>query len=283
MKRFLIIFSAIFVLWNTNVFAYEGRVVSIGDGLDNESKSSMLSIIKATEDTPEVVVSNKDEKDYLSGILPESRMSSKAVICASIASNGNGNGIIADTTNTEYITPEMLVNSLITAGIKDIDVSIAAPYSVSGNTCIIYVIKAYEKMTGSNVSERATSASAQELAVMSDLGQKIGMKKALQFVNGIKVEVINNPIQNRRTLNEIISSYESKFDLKIDENTKTSLMKLMDRISNLGLNEEDVLKQQKNISSYINDESKTAVDDNIFIRFLNWLLAAFKNISKLFG
>ncbi|HBM80325.1 MAG TPA: hypothetical protein DD426_05730, partial [Clostridiaceae bacterium] len=186
------------------------------------------------------------------------------------------------TKNIAYVTPEMIASSMITAGIKDVDLKVISPYSISGSTAVISIIKAYEKLEGSDISKDVKIAAAEELVFMGDLGQKIGMQKSLQFTNEIKKAVVKDKTADINAIKKIISNNEKRFNISLDDMEKKSIISIMDRVRKSDLSENQIAAQQKNFSTYFNDFSETTVKTGFLRTIIHRLLYFLKEVSMYF-
>jgi len=98
-----------------------------------------------------------------------------------------GEGISINTHNIDWCTADMYKNALITAGITDAEVMITSPYVVSGTAALTGIYKAYEDITGEEITEEEKDASTQELIVTGNLAELIGSDEATQLINELKL------------------------------------------------------------------------------------------------
>ena len=66
----------------------------------------------------------------------------------------------------------MYQNALATAGVENVDVTVAAPLSISGTAALVGTMEAYENMTGDAIEADNVEAATNELVVTSELGEK---------------------------------------------------------------------------------------------------------------
>ncbi len=142
----------------------------------------------------ELTVSNSEERQYLDGLVDTSLIGTRSISCVYIEILEAGSGLQVSTSNISWCTQEMYVNALVTAGIDDARVIVAAPFSVSGTAALTGIYKAYEDITGQEIDELAKIASTQELVTTAELADAVGSYDAVTIVNELKL--ILDEIQN---------------------------------------------------------------------------------------
>ena len=63
---------------------------------------------------------------------------------------GDEAGITVETHNIDWVTGDMYRGALLTAGIYDANIIVAAPFDVSGTAALLGIYKAYEDITGAH-------------------------------------------------------------------------------------------------------------------------------------
>ena len=121
----------------------------------------------------EVKVTNAEERTYLEGVVSESVIGTRSISCIYIKLLSANSGLTVTTNNINWCTQDMYRSALMTAGIYDAEVKVAAPFAVSGTAALTGVYKAYETMTGTKLDEEAKSAAADELVVTAELADEL--------------------------------------------------------------------------------------------------------------
>jgi uncharacterized protein YpuA (DUF1002 family) len=109
-------------------------VISLGEDLTPVQKDRVMEYFKdwtKGKTLHYISVSNEEERKYLEGVVDENLIGSRAISSAYCELLDEGNGIEVQTENINAITPFMYANALITAGIEDARVVVAAPVEVS--------------------------------------------------------------------------------------------------------------------------------------------------------
>ena len=134
----------------------------------------------------ELTVTNKEERRYLEGLVPDRKIGSVALSCIFITTLEPGSGLDIEIYNINYCTEQMYVNALTTAGITDARVVVSAPYPVSGTGALTGAYKAYEDITGTSLNELAKLIGAEELVLTGELSEYIGSAEASAIIGQLK-------------------------------------------------------------------------------------------------
>lgn len=167
--------------------AGETRTVIGADLTDDQIKTVYKTFGIERGSVKELTVTNQDERQYLSGVISDAQIGTKAISCISIEVLAAGKGMTVNTSHITYCTSQMYISALATAGIMDAKISVAAPFDVSGTAALTGIYKAYEDITGTKLDETAKAVSSQELATTAELAQAIGDYDSVEIVNELKL------------------------------------------------------------------------------------------------
>jgi len=160
--------------------------VAVGADLTAEQKTTVYDYFKIDQGSvEEVTVTNADERSYLESV-DSSKIGTRALSSVYIITKAEGAGLDITLYNINWLTEEIYQNALITAGITDAKVIIAAPLAVSGTAALTGIYKAYEDITGTLLDEDAKQVATEELVTTGDLADDIGSEDAAVLVNEIK-------------------------------------------------------------------------------------------------
>ena len=252
MKKALLVLLVI-IMTTTGVMAKGESVVSLGQDLDESQKSQMIDLLGADENTKVIEVTNEEEKKYLGGHVDSSIIGSRAISSAYVEMLSEGSGIEAEVYNVTWVTKDMVINAVATAGITDAKVKVAAPFNVSGTAALTGIIKAFEDATGETVSEEQKEIANEEIAKTGELGQDIGKDEAAELVKRVKEVVIEKDIKSKEDIEGAIEESAEELNITLTEEQKEKISQLMEKISNLDLNVEDIKSQIKNISGKLGE------------------------------
>lgn len=237
-------------------------IIVLGEDLTQAQKDAILKEmgVKDPENALITTVSNEDEHKYLGDYIPAAQIGSNAISSAIILIGKKGDGLSLESKNINYVTDQMYGNALSTAGVKDAEIYITAPFEVSGTGALTGIIQAYEISSGIEIDEANKEVANEEMVLTSDLAENetIGEKEAADFINKIKKELSNADKLTKEELEEMIKEIakDNGFDLTKDELHK--LIELFRKFQELDI-DWDVINQKvgdlKNeVSDFINSE-----------------------------
>lgn len=181
-------------LVSITAFADSSKVVTLGANLSQEQKDTMFKYFGVEKNAVEVIeVNNTEERQYLEGIASEEVIGTRTYSCAYIEPTTSG-GIQVKTANLTWVTSNMIASTLTTAGVTNCNVVAACPIEVSGTGALTGILKAYEKASDGTLSEEKKQLATDELIQTGELGDTIGKDKAIQLINGVKMEVIKGEV-----------------------------------------------------------------------------------------
>lgn len=194
-----------------------------------------------------VYVTNEEEHAYLDGIIDSSVIGTNALSCVMIKETDAGRGLRLTTVNINYCTIHMYRNALITAGVENADVLVVGPFPLSGTAALIGAMKAYEAMSGVNLSEEAKEVALSELVLSSELvgsgDTQAEANKIQELIDYIKAEVIAEDISDWEDILAVIEKAESEFDINLTEEQKEQIAQLMQKIAELDIDPTKLLEQ----------------------------------------
>ncbi len=168
-------------------FAAEESRVVLGADLTEEQIKTVYKLFGVERGSvEELFVTNAEERSWLQGLVDESVIGKNAISCVYVRLLGEGSGLSVETYNISWCTAEMYKNALVTAGVTDAKIVVAAPFEVSGTAALTGVYKAYESMTGDTLEDAAKSVGTQELTITGKLAEQIGSLDATGIVSGLK-------------------------------------------------------------------------------------------------
>jgi uncharacterized protein YpuA (DUF1002 family) len=164
-----------------------------------------------------------------------------AISCVYVQLLDEGAGLSVDTYNINWCTAEMYKNALVTAGVKDAKIVVAAPFEVSGTAALAGVYKAYEDMTGTSLDDTAKLVGTLELTVTGDLAQQIGSMDSTSIVGELKLMLDQTKNMSDEEIREVIIGIADRYNVRLTETQIRQLISLCRSLE--GLNP-DQLKQK---------------------------------------
>ncbi|MDR1619796.1 MAG: DUF1002 domain-containing protein, partial [Clostridiales bacterium] len=168
-------------------FEVGDKRVTMGANLTAEQRALVFRDFGISEgDVPELTITNADERVYLNGLVPDSKIGSVALSCIYIEILGENAGLDITTHNINWATVDMYRNAFHTAGITNAKIIVSAPFPVSGTAALTGAYKAYEDITGKQLADLAKAVGVEELIVTGELAAFIGTEEAAALINELK-------------------------------------------------------------------------------------------------
>lgn len=283
-KFFILLLVTLIFLQPIRSFAdmVEGdMIVTLGENLTEDQKNKLLEEMNAPKDVQIVTVSNQEEHQYLGKYVAKSLIGTKAISSSAITIAPKGSGITVKTNNINWVTDEMYVNALITAGVKDANIYITAPISVSGTAALTGIIKAYEISADKAIPEDVKQAANQEMVETAKLGDSIGEKNAAALIAKVKEEIAKNKPQNDEELRKIIEQAAKDLNVSLTDEEMQRLMDLFNKLKDLNIDwnqvSDQLNKAKDRISKFLSSEEGQGFLEKIK-QFFIWLIDAIKSI-----
>lgn len=259
-KRFIrimtLILSFVFI-FNTMVYADSSTVVTLGKNLNKDQRKQILGIFNVDENKTTIIeVNNEEERQYLEGVASEEQLGKITMSSAYVELLEEGSGIDVETHNITWVTKEMYQSALVTAGVSDAKVIAAAPFPVSGTGALTGILKAFELATGKTISEEQKKVANEEVVKSGELGEDIGQEKASELIRVIKEEIIKKEITDPEEIKKVVIDIAGKLDINLNVDRVDDLSGLMQKISKLDLNTEQIKNQLKDLGQKLDDTIK---------------------------
>ena len=265
--------------------ANEGCVV-LGADLNEEQIKTVYQFFGAQRGSvTELTVTNAEEREALKGLVEESVIGTYAISCVYVQLLEEGSGLLIETHNIGWCTPEMYQNALVTAGITDAKIIVAAPFEVSGTAALTGIYKAYELLTGRTLDAEAKSAGTRELTITGRLAEQIGEIDASGIISGIKEKIGQTAGMSDTELREEIVRVAGKFGVTLSDSQIRQLIDLfrsMEKLDPDALRER--IEQAKQTIERIGEVKDKAEGffDKVKI-FFSYASDFFDGLQELFG
>ncbi len=245
--------------------------VSLGADLSAKEKAVVLDLldIDNLDDYEVSYVTNDMEHQYLDEYLSKSVIGTRAL--SSVRVQEGGNGIEVTTHNITYCTAGMYRNALATAGMENATVTVAGPFNISGTAALVGAMKAYEDMTGKNVSNEKLDAANQELVVTGTVAEDIGKEDAEKLVALVKQKVVEEHLTSGEDIKRVVEESAKDLNIRLSPEDRELIEKLMKKISSLDIDVNQLKKQAKEIYKTLEGMGITA-GKGLWARIRAWLL-----------
>lgn len=260
--------------------------ISLGADLNAEEKARVLNILGVKEEDlgqyDVLTITNSDEHEYLDEYLDASVIGTKALSSVLVVGKESGYGIQVSTNNISYCTPGMYQNALITAGVVDADVTVAGPYSISGTAALVGAIKAYEAMTGEDVSKEQLDAANNELVITGGIVESVGdAEKVEQLIALVKQKVVEGGISSEEDILNLVDQASEELEVQLSDEDRAKIASLMEKIDGLNLNVDAIKEQAKELYDKLDQLDfhfdKESVG-NFFTKIIDAIAGFFQNL-----
>lgn len=283
--RILYFAFAILLAFNIVVSAKEYKdIIAIGADLSIEQKNQVLKELGDNEQVKVIEVTNIDEYQYLGGIIPDSKIGSKALSSARIIFQEDGVGLYVDVgDNINYITADIYKNALTTAGITDATVIVTAPMSVTGTGALTGVMKAYENATGQVIDEDIKQVANEELIVAAELSEDVGNENTTDLINSIKISLEDHMPATEEEMRALIINIASNNGLNLSNHQIEKLVNLFMNMKEADIDWNGVVdnlnKAGEEVSAFLSSEEGQGLLQGIK-SFFNFLIDSIIDFFK---
>ncbi len=256
-------------------------VISLGEDLTPQQKEAVMKYFQAWEKGKSlryITVSNQEERIYLEGVVDEELIGSRAISSVYCELLDKGKGIEVQTENITHITPFMYANALVTAGIEDARVVVAAPFDVSGTAALTGIIKAFETASGENLKEENKATAYEEMAETSELGDRIGQDNAEKFIFEVKKKVVAEDISDPDEIRKIIMEISADLNIKLSEQDISKVVVLMQKIQQLNISAGQLGNQMQNLERKLDELQNSGKEA---VGLLKQILAALEDLITM--
>lgn len=257
--------------------------LSLGGNLTEEQRNTVLQLmgIDPSELSEyDVIYTTIDEEyQYLGNYLSSDTIGKRSLSSVVVVKREQGHGINITTKNISYCTVGMYKNALITAGITDADIIVAAPFPISGTGALVGTMKAYAVMTGEEVSEENMDAALNELVVTGDLADTIGDSEQVEeFIAYLKQQIVERGLKSEEDIRVLIKEAEKKFNISLNEEQIRDIVALLQKIGNLDLDIDTLVSQARDLYDRIADIGRSSGFFDKIAEFFRAILDFFKNL-----
>lgn len=256
-RKYMIMALSFLLILNTFAYADSNIVVTLGKNLNDQQRKGILELFNVDENKTTIIeVNNEEERQYLEGVATEEQLGKITMSSAYVEVLEEGSGIDVETHNISWVTKEMYQSALVTAGVKDAKVIAAAPFPVSGTGALTGILKAFEQATGKEISEDQKKVANEEIVQTGELGELIGQDKASELIRIIKEEIIEKGAKSPEEIKNIIINIAGDLNINLNTDQVQQISKLMEKISKLNLDTDEIKNQLINIGQKLDDTLK---------------------------
>ena len=265
-------------------------IVVYGANLSETEREAVKTALRVDEEpeVDEITVAGGDLVKYIKNSNASSRMYSSA----KITRQDEGKGLVISIVTPENITQvtaEMYANAMLTAGIEDAIVEVAAPKPVTGHSALVGIYKAYEVKTGETLDIERTDVANEELSVATTIAENAGVsdEQVANLLTEIKKQIAEQAPATKEEVQQIVEQQLSKLEINLSEQDRQLLVDLMDQIRNLNIDFSKWSEQLSDLSKVIEDKfgslSDLVQDEGFWASVKNFFTNLIDTISSWFG
>ena len=253
MKKWLSLLLVMTMLCAGTIQAQAARtgVLALGADLSADQRATVLSEMGITEaeaaSYETVTITNDMEHQYLDESLGSSVVGSHSLSSVLLIPQESGAGLTVETHNINYCTIAMYRNALLTAGVQDAKVIVAAPMPISGTAALIGAVKAYETYSGTTVSDEAINAATDELVLTGELSDELDSEQISDLIAYLKQQIAEKGLDDPGKLTELVNEASDKMDLKLTDEQVSRIVDLLLKLDNLDIDAGKLASQAKEL------------------------------------
>ena len=282
----LLLAAVLLVSASAAVWADGDSRVVLGADLTDEQIATVYRLFGIERGSvEELTVTNAEERSYLKGFVDDKVIGKYAISCVYVELLEEGKGLSVETYNVTWCTSEMYKNALVTAGVKDAKIIVAAPFEVSGTAALTGIYKAYEHITGDTLDETAKAVGTQELTITGELAEEIGNLDATEIVNGLK-EVLGETVKlSDEEIRQEIVRIAGEYNVTLSDRQIQQLIDLCRSLEGLDAESlrERVVEAQETIKKIGEAKDKAVGFYEKLSQFFSSASDFFSQVKALFG
>ncbi len=234
-------------------------ILALGADLSPEQRASVFSQMGISEadaaDFTVISITNDMEHQYLGSYMDASVIGTRSLSSVLITPKESGHGVVVTTKNINYCTTGMYRNALLTAGVSDAEILVAAPSPMSGTAALIGAIKGYEAMTGQTVTDTTLDTAMDELITTGQIADEIAelsesdMEDVESLIAFVKAKVAAGELESEEDIRDAIKEGEEKFGVTLKEEHIQQIVDIMMKINDLGLDPQKLMEQAEDLYS----------------------------------
>ena len=246
--------------------------LALGQDLTQDQLLTVLSVMGLAgtdlSDYNIVYVTNSEEHQYLDSYISPTVIGTKSLSSVLVKPAESGHGINVNTYNINYCTTGMYKNALLTAGVENADIIVAAPTAISGTAALIGALKAYADMKDEKLDTTALDTSLNELVTTGQIEEALGdasKEDVEEMIAFIKAEIAGKDLNTREEIEAAVrKAIKDYTEMKnanwsLSENEITQIVDLMVKIKAMGIDYNTLLDQAADIYEKFGD--KLTADD----------------------
>jgi len=253
MKRYvsLLLAMMLLVVPSIRAGAAQTAVLALGADLNASQRAIVLSEMGITEEEAAsyqtIYITNEMEHQYLDDSLGASVVGRHALSSVLLIPQEDGAGLSVETHNINYCTIAMYRNALLTAGVQDAKVIVAAPSSISGTAALIGAVKAYEVYSGETVDENAFETATDELVLTGELIDELDSEQVSDLIAYLKQQIAEKGLDDPNKLGEMVEQASREMDVSLTDQQVSQIVDLLLKLNKLDIDAGKLAGQAKEL------------------------------------
>lgn len=236
--------------------AAEAPVLALGADLTEDQKTIVFSEMGITAEQAAsyqtIYITNDMEHQYLDEALGASVVGTRSLSSVLLIPQESGSGLSVETHNISYCTISMYRNALLTAGVADAKVIVAAPSSISGTAALIGAVKAYEAYSGEPVTDEALEVATDELVLTGDLMDELNNldpDQVSDMIAYLKQEIAERGLDDPEELENLVRQVAAEMEISLTDQQVSNIVDLLLKLGNLDIDANQLISQAKELYS----------------------------------
>ena len=207
-------------------------LISIGESNNQDERAELLNYFGNPKDAEVDVITVADTqaamKDIVPGGVTGSAYSAAALTCLPL-----GDGIQVETINITEITPAMFAIALVTAGVGDANLIVAAPSDApaGGLTALAGIFKSWDKVSceSSQTTKARQELALRELALTTEISTSVGQSTSYagSFVIDAQRAIVLGGFTSSDDISAAIANQEAVYNVSIPAEQRSKLVDFM--------------------------------------------------------
>ena len=238
----MLLMSMLLMAGCMQVSAAESGVLALGANLSDSQKAEVYAQMGITAEQAAsyqtIYITNDMEHQYLDASLGAAVVGTHSLSSVLLIPQESGAGLNVETHNINYCTISMYRNALLTAGVEDAKVIVAAPSPMSGTAALVGAVKAYETYSGTTVSDSVLETAADELVLTGQLSEDLDSEKISDLIAYLKQQIAGN---------HLVRQAAEEMGITLTDEQVSQIVDLLLKLSKLDIDPDKLAKQAKEL------------------------------------
>jgi uncharacterized protein YpuA (DUF1002 family) len=233
-------------------------IITLGENLNPKQQEIILNEMEATEKNNIIYVTNAEEHQYLGEYIPKAQIGSKSFSSSKITLGEADSGLTVKTNNINWVSDQMFINALTTAGVKDAVIYVTAPFPVSGTAGLTGLFKAYEVTMDKDIPEEVKQIANEEMVKTAQLSETIGEEQSTDLMSLVKAKIAEQSPTTDEALKVIIEESANQLGITLSPETVNGLVEFFNRMKEANVNwnqiQDDVVNAKEKFDEFLANE-----------------------------